>query len=256
MIQPDAVFAVVALAAFLVGLSKGGVPTIGMLAVPLVSLVMSPLLAAVLLLPLYIVSDAVGVWLYRRDYSAPNLRILVPAGLLGVGLGWATASVLPEAALVLVVGLVGLWFCLLAWWPRAIPPQAQPPHAWKGGFWGVLAGLTSFVAHAGAPPYQLYMLPQRLPKLAYAGTTTLFFAAVNAAKLLPYQHLQPYTLESLWRILGWVPFALLGTVAGAWLTRRLAEAWFFRLVQFSLFAVSLKLVWDAGRELLPGILTG
>ncbi len=256
MFQPDAVFAAVALAAFLVGLSKGGVPTIGMLAVPLVSLVMSPLVAAVLLLPLYIVSDAVGVWLYRRQYSAPNLRILVPAGLLGVGLGWATASVLPEAALALLVGLVGLWFCLLAWWPRDMASHAQPPHVWKGGFWGVLAGLTSFVAHAGGPPYQLYMLPQRLPKLAYAGTTTLFFAAVNAAKLLPYQHLQPYTLESLWRILAWVPFALLGTVAGAWLTRRLADAWFFRLVQISLFAVSLKLVWDASHELLPGLWGG
>lgn len=240
---------VVALAAFLVGLSKGGVPSIGMLAVPLVSLVMSPLVAAVLLLPLYIVSDAVGVWLYRRDYSVANLRILVPAGLLGVGVGWMTASVLPEAALVLVVGLVGLWFCLLAWWPRSVPPQPQPPHVWKGGFWGVLAGLTSFVAHAGAPPFQLYMLPQRLPKLMYAGTTTLFFAAVNAAKLIPYQHLMPYTQETLWRIMGWVPFALLGTVAGAWLTRRLPETWFFRLVQFSLFAVSLKLVWDALHDL-------
>lgn len=248
----DGVFAAVALAAFLVGLSKGGVPTIGMLAVPLVSLVMSPLVAAVLLLPLFIVSDVVGVWLYRRDYSAANLRILVPAGLLGVGLGWATASVLPEAALVLVVGLVGLWFCLLAWWPTTAPPQAQPPHRWKGGFWGVLAGLTSFVAHAGAPPYQLYMLPQRLPKLVYAGTTTLFFAVVNAAKLIPYQQLQPYTAETLWRILAWVPFALVGTVAGAWLTRRLADAWFFRLVQISLFLVSLKLVWDGLHALWLG----
>lgn len=251
MPEVDAVFVSVALAAFLVGLSKGGVPTIGMLAVPLVSLVMSPLVAAVLLLPLFIVSDVVGVWLYRRDYSAPNLRILVPAGLLGVGLGWATASVLPDAALVLVVGLVGLWFCLLAWWPRSAPAQAQSPHRWKGGFWGMLAGLTSFVAHAGAPPYQMYMLPQRLPKLTYAGTTTLFFAVVNAAKLLPYQHLQPYSTETMWRILAWVPFALAGTVVGAWVTRRLADVWFFRLVQFSLFAVSLKLVWDALHALWP-----
>lgn len=246
----DVAFVLVALAAFLVGMSKGGVPSIGMLAVPLVSLVMSPLVAAVLLLPLYIVSDVVGVWLYRRQYSAPNLRILVPAGVCGVGVGWLTAAWLPEAALVLVVGLVGLWFCLLAWWPRRTPPLAAAPRLWRGWWWGGLAGLTSFVAHAGAPPFQMYLLPQRLAKLTYAGTATWFFAVINAVKLVPYQHLQPYSSDLLWQVLAWVPFALLGTVVGAWLTRRLADVWFFRLVQLSLFAVSVKLVADALADLL------
>lgn len=245
----DVAFVLVALAAFLVGMSKGGVPSIGMLAVPLVSLVMSPLVAAVLLLPLYIVSDVVGVWLYRRHYSAPNLRILLPAGVVGVGVGWWTAAWLPEAALVLVVGLVGLWFCALAWWPRRTPPLAVAPRLLPGWCWGGLAGLTSFVAHAGGPPFQMYLLPQRLAKLSYAGTATWFFTVINAVKLVPYQHLQPYTGEMLWRVLAWVPFALLGTVAGVWLTRRLADAWFFRLVQFSLFAVSVKLVADAVGDL-------
>ena len=81
-----------ALAAFLVGLSKGGLPAIGMLAVPLLSLVMSPVKAAVLLLPIFVVSDVAAVWLYRRDFSAPNLRILLPAGVLGVVVGWLTAA--------------------------------------------------------------------------------------------------------------------------------------------------------------------
>ena len=83
----DSYFVLAGLAALLVGLSKGGLPTVGMLAVPLLSLFMSPVKAAVLLLPIYIISDVVSVWLYRKNFSAPNLKILIPAGVLGVCIG-------------------------------------------------------------------------------------------------------------------------------------------------------------------------
>ena len=83
----DSYFVLAGLAALLVGLSKGGLPTVGMLAVPLLSLFMSPVKAAVLLLPIYIISDVVSVWLYRKNFSAPNLKILIPAGVLGVFVG-------------------------------------------------------------------------------------------------------------------------------------------------------------------------
>jgi len=63
-------------AAFLVGLSKGGLPMIGMLAVPLMALVMPPLQAAMLLLPIYVASDLVGIWLYRHAFSRTHLRVL------------------------------------------------------------------------------------------------------------------------------------------------------------------------------------
>jgi uncharacterized membrane protein YfcA len=83
--QLDALFGLAALAAFLVGSSKGGLPAVGMLAVPVLSLRMSPVLAAGLLLPIFVVSDVAGLWLYRRSYSAANVRILVPAGMAGRG---------------------------------------------------------------------------------------------------------------------------------------------------------------------------
>lgn len=232
-------------AAFLVGLSKGGLPAIGMLAVPLLSLLMSPVQAAVLLLPIYVISDVVGVWLYRRNYSAPNLRLLIPAGFLGVFIGWLTASQVPERAITFLIGAIGVGFCLNVWLRRQAPSPAQSADKLKGWFWGALAGFTSFISHAGAPPFQIYMLPQKLPKAEFAGTATFFFAAINAAKILPYQNLRPYSAESLWSAAWLVPFALCGTVAGAYLTRRIADAWFFRLVQISLFAVSLKLIGDA-----------
>ena len=238
-------FALLSLAAWFVGLSKGGLPTIGMLAVPILSLMMPPMQAAVLLLPIYILSDMVGVYLYRKAFSAAHLRILIPAGLAGIGVGWATASFISDAGLALLIGLIGIGFCLNSWLRTSSTQEAPTPHTGWGRFWGALSGFTSFVSHAGGPPFQVYMLPQKLPKLVFAGTSTLFFAVINAAKLVPYQFIRPYSSESLHQAAWLVPAALLGTVMGAWLTKRLADAWFFRLVQIGLFIVSLKLVWSA-----------
>ena len=106
----DSYFVLAGLASLLVGLSKGGLPTVGMLAVPLLSLFMSPVKAAVLLLPIYIISDVVSVWLYRKNFSAPNLKILIPAGVLGVFVGWLTASVTSDSAVKLMIGCMGVGF--------------------------------------------------------------------------------------------------------------------------------------------------
>jgi uncharacterized membrane protein YfcA len=234
-----------AIAALLVGLSKGGVPAIGMVAVPLLSLVISPLTAAVLLLPIFVVSDVVGVWLYRHSDSAENLRILIPSGIAGVVVGWLTASHVPERAIALMIGAIGVGFCLNVWLRKDTGAAPKPPNAVRGWFWGTLAGFTSFISHAGAPPFQVYMLPQKLPKVTFAGTATLTFAVINAAKILPYQNLQPYSFTTLWSAAHLIPFALIGTVIGAYITKRIADVWFFRLVQASLFTVSLKLIYDA-----------
>jgi len=239
----DSYFVLAGLAALLVGLSKGGLPTIGMLAVPLLSLFMSPVKAAVLLLPIYIISDVVSVWLYRKDFSAANLKILLPAGILGVLIGWLTASVTSDSAVKLMIGCMGVGFCLNTWL-RKTPQDKQAVDAKKGWFWGTVAGFTSFISHAGGPPFQIYVLPQRLPKIQFAGTATLLFAVINAAKILPYQLLQPYSYDDLMRAADLIPFALAGTVAGAYVTKKIADIWFYRLVQAGLFAVSIKLIAD------------
>lgn len=248
--MPDSsVFFIACMAALLVGLSKGGLPAVGMLSVPVLSLHISPVKAASLLLPIYVLTDVVSVWLYRKDFSARILKILVPAGLAGVLVGWATAAWLPDRLIGLLIGLMGLAFCIQVWvkaWlqrgkgeaPARIPPPAH------GVFWGMLSGFTSFVSHAGAPPFQVYVLPQRLPKLVFAGTSTILFAAINAAKIIPYQQLRPYQWADLQTVAWLVPAALVGTVIGAWATRRMDTTWFFRTVQFGLLAVSLKLIRD------------
>ena len=234
-----------ALAAGMVGLSKGGLPTIGMLSVPILSLFMSPINAVVMLLPIYIISDMVGLWLYRKNFSAINLKILIPAGLGGVLVGWLTASLVSDTAVKMMVGLMGVGFVLNAWIKRKNEQAASPASWGRGSLWGVIAGFASFISHAGGPPFQVYLLPQKLPKIVFAGTSTLFFTAINLVKLAPYHQLRPYDTEQMMGAVVLIPFALIGTVVGAYLTRKIADEWFFKAVQIGLLAISLKLIADA-----------
>lgn len=216
-----------------------------MLAVPVMSLVISPVVAAVLLLPIFILSDIVGVWLYRRQYSARNLLILIPAGIAGVLIGWATASFVSEQMVSFLIGLLGICFCLNMWLRSNRSDTPQPASIAKGMFWGTVSGFTSFVSHAGSPPYQVYTLPQKLSKNVFAGTTTILFAVVNLAKVVPYANLQPYSGVALKLSLMLLPIAVLGTVVGKFLTQRVPEKWFFLAVQIALFLISIKLVKNA-----------
>ena len=97
-----------AIASFMVGASKGGLPLIGILAVPIMSLVISPVVAAGLLLPIYIVSDMYGLWIYRKEFDVRNIAIIVPAAAVGIGVGWATAKFTNEDMVKILVGMIGL----------------------------------------------------------------------------------------------------------------------------------------------------
>ena len=232
------------IASIAVGLSKGGLPVVAMMSVPILSLAMPPLQAAGLLLPIYIVSDWFGVWAYRREYDLRVLKIMFPATAIGIGLGWATASLISEHMVGGVIGALGSSFAasrLLGWGATS---GATEPRVVPGVFWGTAAGFTSFVSHAGGPPYQIYTLPLRLPKAVFAGTSTIAFTYVNAIKLIPYYMLGQVNLASLEKVLVLMPVAALSVFAGVALVKRLPEALFFRLVTWALLVVSAKLIWD------------
>src|SRR5262249_11930579 len=168
-------------------------------------------------------------------YSKLNLRILIPAAMTGVAFGWATASLFPENVIKLLIGLMGIGFCLNSWLFRPANAPATRPGLRRGLFWGALSGFTSFVSHAGAPPYQIYILPQRLDKLSFAGTSTILFAIVNAAKIVPYWQLGQFAPGSLKTGLMLLPAAIAGTIAGALLKRIVPDKRFFRLVRAARF---------------------
>lgn len=232
-------------AAVLVGMSKGGLPAVGMLGVPVLALVISPVTAAGLLLPVYVLSDLFGLYAYRHDFDRRVLAIVVPGMIAGVAFGWATASLVPEWAVTALVGAIGFVFALNLLIRRKGPVSPRRAEVAPGLFWGSLAGFTSFVSHSGAPPYQVYTLPLGMTKTAFAGTATIAFAAVNAVKLIPYWFLGQLSVPNLKVAVMLMPAAAAAVFVGVRLVKWLPEAAFFRFVTWALLALSVKLLWDA-----------
>ncbi|MFN3274522.1 MAG: sulfite exporter TauE/SafE family protein [Paracoccus sp. (in: a-proteobacteria)] len=231
------------LAASAIGLAKGGLALVAVIAVPILSLVMSPVQAAGLLLPVYVVSDIGGLLVYRRHVDRAVLRSALPGAVIGIGVGWATAHLVPVQGVTLIVGVIGLVFALNALRPKP-PPPPRPVSAARGNSWGVLAGYTSFVSHSGGPPWQIYAQPLRLPSLVFAGTTTWFFAIVNWVKLLPYAALGQLSPDNLAIAAVLTPVALVSVWLGLRLVRVIPQALFYRLITWGLLIVSVRLVWQ------------
>lgn len=124
------------LAAALVGLSKGGLPVVGMLGVPVMALQVSPILAAGLLLPVYVVSDIFGVWAYRHAFNRRVLAIMLPAAVVGIAIGWATASLVPERLITGIIGLIGASFAARLLLQRGPEGPGRPAEVAPGLFWG------------------------------------------------------------------------------------------------------------------------
>jgi uncharacterized membrane protein YfcA len=238
------------IATMFVGAGKGGLPLIGLLSVPVMSLVMPTTMAAGLLLPLYVISDMYGLWLFRREYSKRNLIILGITGTVGVGIGWITASITNEDVIKFVVGAFGLAYIVMVLLTAKNDRPPQPASVPRGIFWGVITGFTSFASHSGGPPFQIYVLPQKLSKMVFSGTSTILFAYLNFIKLLPYWQLGQINSGSLEIGLYLAPVSLVGAWLGYKLITLIPQDLFFRVVEVALFIVSAKLIWDASWALL------
>lgn len=234
------------LASVVVGLGKGGLPMVGMLGVPVMSLVLSPVTAAGLLLPVYVLSDMVGVWIYRRHFDRRVIGIMFAGGLIGILLGWSLIAVTPERLVLGLVGAIGLWFSLRTLLQRAgAVGAARPARLGPGLFWGTLMGFTSFICHVGAPPYQAYVQPLNLEKRIFAGTTTILFAAVNVVKLLPFWMLGQLSPQNLSVAAILCLPAAAAVFAGARLVAYVSPATFRRIITIMLLLVSVRLLIQA-----------
>jgi uncharacterized membrane protein YfcA len=230
-------------AVFALGLSKGGFAGVGLLATPLVSVYLHPLEAAALLLPILICQDIIAVWWYRHDWDAWNLKVLLPGAVIGMGIGWFLATRVSGDAIRLMVGFIGIAFVAHAWLRKG-PIEPQKKTAASGVFWGGVSGFTSFLTQGGGPPYSVHVLPQRLAKLRLVGTTTIFFAVVNALKIGPYFALGQFSLENFMTSVVLLPLAVVTNFLGIWLVRVTPTELFYRIAYVLVLLVSLVLIWQ------------
>lgn len=254
MITDPLFFAAAIPAVLLFGLSKGGFGGgVSLPALPLMALVVSPIQAAGIMLPLLLVMDVFAVWTYRHDWDRTNAFILIPGSILGIGIGWFLASYLTPAYIRLIIGVIGLVFGLNYWLNTFFNRAAQrktTPDRLKGTFWGTISGFTSFLVHVGGPPYQVYMLPQRMDRVRYVATTAIVFAVTNVLKTIPYFALGQFNPTNLKTALALAPFAPIGVLVGVRVLKHISQERFYPIIYGVLLAVSIKLLWDGAQGVL------
>jgi uncharacterized membrane protein YfcA len=223
------------------GLGKGGFAGVGMISTPLLAVMLPPLQAAAILLPILIVQDMLSVWVYRRNWSAWNLKVLIPGGVIGVCVAWALAAYVSDAFVRLSIGLIGVSFVLYNWFAH-VPREPRKPSAAEGVFWGSLSGFTSTLAQVGAPPFQIHMLPQKLDKLTLVGTNMIFFALVNWMKVVPYFALGQFSTETFATSAALLPLAIATNFLGIWLMERTPTELFYKISYVLMFLISAELM--------------
>jgi len=236
-------------AVVLVGLSKGGLGgAFVLMGVPVLSLVMPPVQAAALLLPLLLMMDAVSLWVWRGYFHRRTLVSMLPAAIVGIVVGGLTAAVTPEGLVRLIVGLVAVGYALRSVWPSRGAVARKPSRA-SAWFWGAISGFTSFVAHAGGPPYQVHTLPLRLDPKVYTGTAVIFFTVVNVVKVVPYAALGQFDTRTLVSAVLLLPVAAVAVLVGAAVVRRMRTEVFYPFMIAMVALVGLRLVYDGLRGL-------
>jgi uncharacterized membrane protein YfcA len=238
---------VTAIAVLLTGISKsafGG--ALGGIGVPLMALWLPPGMAVAVMLPILCFMDMFGVRAYWGKWSVPDLRIIVPGGLVGIVLGTVAIGSLPDHAVKACIGAIAVLFML----DRLLRLRDRlrlngEPGAVAGGIWAALSGLTSTLAHAGGPPILVYLMGRRLLKENFVATTAVFFTVINAAKIIPYIWLGLFSRDTLTLAAMLAPLAPIGVWLGLHVMRKVPERPFFLIATLMLGASGLKLLWDA-----------
>lgn len=241
----ELVFWIVAIpAVYLTGVSKSGFAGgIGVITVPLMSLVINPILAAAIMLPLLIFMDALSVRAWWGKHSKALYFLLFPAAVLGIATGYLLADYLNEALIKLILGIMALFFSVWGLFLSAKIKISLAP-VW-GRVAGFVSGFTSFLAHAGGPPMNFYLIPLKLEREVFLATAVVFLASVNLIKLMPYFSLGYITSVNLFTALLLAPFAWLGVKSGLKIQKLCDDALFYKIVMTILLLVSIKLIFDS-----------
>lgn len=246
----DPMFVAVAiLGVCLLGVSKGGFLGLGVMALPLMSLFVPPLQAAAIILPTAIAQDFLTLWIYRREWSAWNIKIMLPSMFVGMFAAWLMAASLSAAHIRLAIGLIAALFVLRHWTAKRFARWTPKPSVATGIVFGAIGGVTTMLANAGGPAWQIHLLPQKLEKLPYIGTVSILFAASNLVKLPGFATLGFLTRENVLVGLTLVPIAVLANFLGIWAVRRVSTEMFFRIAYVLMFVIAVELIRGSILEL-------
>jgi len=240
--------AVAVIGVCLLGISKGGFLGLCVMALPLMSLFVPPLQAAAIM-PTAIAQDFLTLWVYRREWSAWNIKIMLPSMFFGMFVAWLMAASLSAVHIRLAIGLIAALFVLRHWTAKRFERWMPKPSVATGMIFGAIGGVTTMLANAGGPAWQIHLLPQKLEKLPYIGTLSILFAASNVVKVPGFLTLGFLTRDNLLVGLTLVPIAIASNYAGIWMVRRVSTELFFRIAYVLMFVIAVELIRSSVLEL-------
>jgi len=174
---------VIALLGFLIGLTKGGFNTLGERLTPVLSLVLPVSTAVGVLLPMLIVGDAFAIYMCWPQSDATLVRRMLPAGIGGALIGPYLLAALSPNALRVALAIFVLLGVAYKFASDQIKQVAYQPRRWHALAMGALGGVASGMFNNSGPPFNSYLLLQKMPPRIFIATTTLFFALLNLIKV-------------------------------------------------------------------------
>jgi hypothetical protein len=174
------------------------------------------------------------------------LLAMIPGAIVGIGLGYLLAARISSDAVMAVLGAISILFGAYRLWiergGRLAAPSDSP--AWVGSLFAVATGFTSQIAHAGGPPFQMWVMPKKLPRDVFVGTSAIFFAVVNWTKVPAYVALGQFTAENMLATAALLPIAVLASFAGVKLVRRVSMERFYTIIYLLMIVAGGKLLLD------------
>ncbi|MCI2400661.1 sulfite exporter TauE/SafE family protein [Aliiroseovarius subalbicans] len=241
-------FALAIPAVIFAGVSKGGFGSgAAFAATPLLALILEPGAAIGLMLPLLMLMDVTALKPYWKRWDGPAAWALILGAVPGIALGAALYRVTDPDVFRLLIGVIALGFVgfQAARKLGLYDPAARHMSLAGGRVAGLVAGLTSFISHAGGPPAAVFLLSRGLDKTTYQATTVITFWAINILKFVPYAFLGIFTWQTAKADLFLIPFAVLGVWLGVWAHRMFSDRAYFALTYALLTVTGSKLIWDA-----------
>lgn len=221
-------WALLALAALLVGVSKTALPGINTLSIAVFAAILPAKASTGALLLLLIVGDVFALLSYRRHADWPTLIRLVPAVVAGVVAGAFFLAFADDTWVRRIIGVILLLIIAFTLWQRRRTVSSGGPGAGRAARigYGSLGGFTTMVANAGGPVMSMYFIAARFPVKAFLGTAAWFFAVINLAKVPVSVSLGLITPSTLLLDLLLVPGVIAGAFAGRWIALRIEQRTF------------------------------
>jgi uncharacterized membrane protein YfcA len=223
----------------LTGISKSGFAGgAGVVAVPLLALVLPLSQAVALMLPLLIFMDVKSIAYYKDHINKQYLFAILPSALVGIVLAGFLLGSLSESILMLVLACLCISFSI---WSKLLPFLANIPGA--AFLWGAVSGLTSTLIHAGGPPINIYLMSLKLDKKIWLATAAVFFGAINLTKVVPYYFLDQWSGILMINALLLIPVAWLGVKLGKNIQGKISEQQFMLVCRGLLFSSGIILLF-------------